>query len=418
VPPILELFLPLAAAITMYFAKFTVASFLLASTGVAAFSQSSRKAFVTTSTTTNSRTPLPATIRAHSAGCTCSTCLLSLHPRGCLCTACGGRRTGLFLADTTAEAESSSSSTAQEDGEAEIPAEVAALDGVLSEDEAHNAARPARQSLKKKGPKGKPLSDFTVGSTVSGKVKTITNYGAFLDIGASTEGLLHISQLSTDFVSDVTSVLTVGQDVDVRIMSIDEGKNQVALTMLTAQEEQQAKENASRPRAGGGGGGNTGGGGGSPRRDDNAVLNQLQEKGWNPDDFVTGKVVSTVDFGAFVRIDASQLNPDVSGEMDGLVHISALIPGRATSVTSVVNVDDTVQVRVKGIAGSKVSLSMISAEEEAAAAASRATGGGGGSSGGGYSQGEGNKDWKEAMQKLQSTMPAFKNGPIVVDLRK
>lgn len=405
----------------MYFAKATVASFLLASTGVAAFSQSSRKAFVTSSTTTNSRSHLPATIRAHSAGCTCPACLLSLHPRGCLCTACGGRRTALFLADTTAEAElsSSSSTTAQEDGEAEIPAEVAALDGVLSEDEAHNAARPARQSLKKKGPKGKPLSDFAVGSAVSGKVKTITNYGAFLDIGASTEGLLHISQLSTDFVSDVTSVLTVGQDVEVRIMSIDEGKNQVALTMLTEQEEQQAKENSSRPRAGGGGGrGNTGGGGGSPRRDDNAVLNQLQEKGWNPDDFVTGKVVSTVDFGAFVRIDASQLNPNVSGEMDGLVHISALIPGRANSVTSIVNVDDTVQVRVKGIAGSKVSLSMISAEEEAAAAASRATGGGGGSSGGGYPQGEGNKDWKEAMQKLQSTMPAFKNGPVVMDLRK
>jgi predicted RNA-binding protein with RPS1 domain len=74
-----------------------------------------------------------------------------------------------------------------------------------------------------------------------------------------------------------------------------------------------------------------------------------------------------LDFGAFVRFDASQL-ADVTGELDGLVHISALTAGRAESVKSVVSVGDRVQVRVRelDIKGKKVSLSMISKEEEEA----------------------------------------------------
>jgi len=334
----------------------------------------------------------PACTAVHPAGCACSACV-GMHSAGCVCGACR-RSTAL---SSTAEAETSS----------DVPPEVEAMDGVQSEEEAHNVERPARKSLKKKGPKGKPLSEFSVGETVTAKVKSLTNYGAFMDIGAETDGLLHISQLSVDYVKDVNDILKPGQEMDVRIVKIDEAKSQVALSLLSEQEEEEAKEAAAKPRQQRQRSERTSG-----RRDDRAVVNQLKEKGWSPEQFVEGSVASTVDFGAFVRVDVSQLNSECEGDMDGLVHISALTAGRADSVTGIVNVGDKVQVRVKSIADNKVSLTMVSVEDEAAKAeASAAFRGGGG-------QTEGAKDWKESLEKLQGNLPEFKNSPLVVDLRK
>jgi len=286
----------------------------------------------------------------------------------------------------------------------DVPAEVEALDGINSEDEAHNVERPARQSLKKKTKEGTPLTELKVGDTVKAKVKSLTSYGAFMDIGAETDGLLHISQLSVDFVSDVNEVLKMDQEYDVRIMGVDPAKKQVSLTLLTQAEEDEAQQRA--PSRGGEQRG--GGGGGGGRRDDSAVLQALTQKGWDTDQFVEGTVVSTVDFGAFVRVDCSQLNPEVEGSVDGLVHISSLAAGRVESVTDVVSPDDKVQVRLKGIEGSrKVSLSMISSEDE------QAPRGGGGGPG----VVEGNKNWKEAVESMQKEMPVFTNKPKVVDKR-
>lgn len=290
------------------------------------------------------------------------------------------------------------------DTDTEVPPEVESLDGIESEEEAHNADRPARASLKKKrAPKGKALSEFQVGDSVSAKVKTITNYGAFLDIGASTDGLLHISNLSSGFVSEVSEFLEEGQEVEVRIMNIDEGKNQIGLTLLTAEEEEAAKQPRQRQQRGGGGGG---------RRDDSAVVSALESAGFDSAQFVEGTVASTVDFGAFVRFDASLLNSEVAGEMDGLVHISALTTGRADSVTSVVNTGDKVKIRVKSIDGRKVSLSMISVEDEAAEMERRR------SMGGSEPVQQGAKDWKESLERIQGTHTDFVNQPLVVDMRK
>lgn len=333
----------------------------------------------------------PACVGLHTPGCTCSACISS-HSAFCLCAACRGTNTRLFSTETETEEE--------------VPPEVEAQDGILSEDEAHNSERPARSSLKKKRTsKGTPLSEFEVGSTVNGKVKTITSYGAFLDIGAATDGLLHISNLSSGFVSDVKEFLQEGQEVEVRITNIDEAKNQVGLTLLTEAEEQEAKQ-PRQPRkkrdAGSGGG----------RRDDSAVVASLAQKEFDPAQFVDGTVVSTVDFGAFVRFEASQLNSEVQGEMDGLVHISALSAGRASSVTSVVNVGDAVKVRCKSIEGTKVSLTMMSVEDEQAQQEARR------SMGGPEPVNEGAKDWKESLEKIKDDLPSFSNTPMVVDLRK
>jgi len=295
------------------------------------------------------------------------------------------------------------------EGAEDVPPEVEAMDGIGSAEEAHNADRPARSSLKKKTPeKGKELSEFSIGDTVSAKVKTITSYGAFLDIGATTDGLLHISNLSAGFVSDVKEFLKEGQEVEVRIMNIDAKKNQVGLTMMTAEEEEaskQPRQSRGGQRAGGGGGG------GGQRKDDSAVVSALASKGYDPSQFIEGTVASTVDFGAFIRFDASQLNSEVEGEMDGLCHISALSAGRADSVTSIVNVGDKVQVRCKSIDGRKVSLSMISVEQEEAEADRR-------QSFGAEPEKQGAKDWKESLDKLRADLPTFANEPMVVDMRK
>ena len=284
------------------------------------------------------------------------------------------------------------------------------MDGVESADEAHNADRPARESIKKKrAPKGKPLSEFEVGTTLSATVKSLTTYGAFCDFGASSDGLLHISRMSKEFVDDVKSIVSEGDEIEVRIVEINAAKNQVALSLLSEADEQEAadaqaqqrQERADRKERQ------------NSRRDDMAVLSKLEAVGFDSDQFVAGKVVSVVAFGAFVRVNAADINGDVEGSFDGLVHISALQAGRTNSVTDVVNVDDDVQVRVKGIGEVKVSLSMVSAADEAAAAAERAAAFGESAE----PEPEGSDNWKEEMVSLQSEMPSFVNGPIVVDMR-
>ena len=276
------------------------------------------------------------------------------------------------------------------------------MDGVESADEAHNVDRPARAALKKKKP-GKDLSEFSEGSTVKGTVKSIASYGAFVDIGASTDGLLHVSQLSAEFVSDVSDVVSEGQEVEVRIVKIDAGKGQIGLSMMSEEEAAASKPNRpSNDRRGGG------------RKDDSAILNALNEKGWDATKMVEGTVVSTVDFGAFVKVDASTLNEECEGTFDGLVHISCLKAGRVGSVTDVVSADDKVKVRCKAIDGRKVSLTMLSVEDEEAKAAQGGGRGGGGGFNDGLDPGDGAKDWKESVSKIEEDMPSFKNTPLII----
>jgi len=285
------------------------------------------------------------------------------------------------------------------ESESEVPAEVEALDGIESKEEAHNVDRPAREKLQKKSkPPAKPISEFEEGSTVSGKVKTIASYGAFIDIGCETDGLLHISQLSKEFVSDVNEFVKLGQEVSVRIINVDKTKGQIGLSLLTADEasqESQRKESRNQDRSRGSG-----------RRDDgSAGVASLVEKGWDVEKFVEGTVVNTVDFGAFVKINAKDLNEEAEGEFDGLCHISSLSTGRVNDVASVVTPDQKVQVRVKEINGRKVSLSMISSEEENAKSSRGA--------GDDDVDKPSNKEWREDYAKFLETQPEFKNGPVL-----
>ncbi|PWF99296.1 S1 domain-containing RNA-binding protein [Levilactobacillus bambusae] len=69
-----------------------------------------------------------------------------------------------------------------------------------------------------------------VGAKVSGKVTGITNFGAFVDLGDHKTGLVHISQISDQYIKDIHDVLSVGDTVTVKVLTIgDDGK--IGLTM-------------------------------------------------------------------------------------------------------------------------------------------------------------------------------------------
>ena len=76
-----------------------------------------------------------------------------------------------------------------------------------------------------------------VGVKIPGKVSGITNFGAFVDLGAGKTGLVHISEVSNSFVKDINDVLKVGDEVEVKVMSIgDDGK--IGLSIKRANEEE------------------------------------------------------------------------------------------------------------------------------------------------------------------------------------
>jgi ribosomal protein S1 len=305
----------------------------------------------------------------------------------------------------------------------EVPAEVEAMDGVDSEEEMHNSERPARASgtakHHKKEEKGKPISELEVGSSVSAIVKTTTSYGAFLDIGCSTDALLHISRLSDDFVSNVEDIVKAGDEVTVRIVSVDTEKNQVAVTMQSKEKEDENASRVAEKRSNAGRRKERPQRSGADRESQRATLSKLSEGGFDDTAFVEGEVVSVLDFGAFVRFDTTPLGSE--GEVDGLVHISAISEGRANSVSEFVSVGDKVQVRVRtvDVDGGKVSLSMITKEAEEANPGPREKKSGGRRGREMFSPSDmGAANWAETMAEFDSTQPAFTNRPIVEDKRK
>ena len=89
--------------------------------------------------------------------------------------------------------------------------------------------------------------ELAVGTIVSGKVTTITKFGAFVSLGDNKSGLVHISEVAAAFVSDVHDFLTEGQEVQVKILSISpEGK--INLSIKQALPAAQEPKRAYRPQ--------------------------------------------------------------------------------------------------------------------------------------------------------------------------
>ena len=75
------------------------------------------------------------------------------------------------------------------------------------------------------------IDDLHLGMELTGKVNNITAFGVFVDIGLKENGLIHISQLSDDYVSSAHEVVRIGQIVHVRVMDVDVARGRIALTM-------------------------------------------------------------------------------------------------------------------------------------------------------------------------------------------
>lgn len=118
------------------------------------------------------------------------------------------------------------------------------------------------------------------GGTVKGTVKSLTSFGAFIDLGG-VEGLLHISDLSWGKVNHPSEVLQVGQEVEVVVLDFNENEEKISLGY---------KQLTPDPWL------------------------SVQEK-YQPGTRITGKVVSLTDFGAFVELEKG---------VEGLVHVSDL----------------------------------------------------------------------------------------------
>ena len=185
------------------------------------------------------------------------------------------------------------------------------------------------------------IADLTPKMQLTGTVKRLELYGAFIDLGIDATGLIHISKLGEQ-VNRVSDVLKEGDEVTVWVEKVEPERQQVMLTMVP------------------------------PLAVDWTEL--------KTDQVYEGKVTRLETFGAFVSIGA---------EREGLVHISELSHNYVKHPSEVVNVGDDVQVKVLGFNRRKrrIDLSMKALSEkpevEAAPAPERRSSGGGRSGGGG-----------------------------------
>ncbi len=144
-----------------------------------------------------------------------------------------------------------------------------------------------------------------VGQKYTGTVKSLTAYGAFVDIGG-VDGMIHISELSWKRIKHPSEVLSVGDEVEVYIKALDTEKKKISL--------------------------------GYRKDEDNPW--EILRKNYPEGTVIEAEVVSLTDFGAFARV--------IPG-IDGLIHISQIADRRIDKPSDVLKVGDKVQVKIIGI---------------------------------------------------------------------
>ena len=94
--------------------------------------------------------------------------------------------------------------------------------------------------------------ELTVGAVLEGKVKSITNFGAFIQLPENKTGMVHISEVSNTYVSDIRQHLTEGQDVKVMVINLDSGKINLSIKRLEPKPQRGPGRGNSFPRKEGG----------------------------------------------------------------------------------------------------------------------------------------------------------------------
>lgn len=161
------------------------------------------------------------------------------------------------------------------------------------------------------------LATLEVGQLRQGSVKNITDFGAFIDLGG-LDGLLHITDIAWGRVGHPSEVLSIGEEVEVKVLNYDEKRERISLGMKQLQDH--------------------------PWKD-------VEEK-YPVDSKVIGKVVSITDYGAFVELEQG---------VEGLVHISEMSwTQHIRHPSKLVSIGDEVEVMVLRVdqEGQKISLGL------------------------------------------------------------
>jgi ribosomal protein S1 len=145
----------------------------------------------------------------------------------------------------------------------------------------------------------KKVVRLSVGQELTGKVKQVTDFGAFVDIGAGRDGLVHISELSVGRVTNAKEVVEEGQSVTVWIKRLNRERNRISLTMI------------------------------SP---DTRTIRDLQEG-----EVVEGVVTRMVAYGAFI---------DIGVGTDALLHVREMGNNYVEKPEDVVEIDEKLDVRI------------------------------------------------------------------------
>lgn len=80
------------------------------------------------------------------------------------------------------------------------------------------------------------IDDLEIGMVLSGIVTNVTNFGAFVDLGIKTKGLVHVSQLSDRYVKDPATVVSLHQQVNVRVLEVDYERGRISLSMKSVKQ--------------------------------------------------------------------------------------------------------------------------------------------------------------------------------------
>jgi small subunit ribosomal protein S1 len=149
------------------------------------------------------------------------------------------------------------------------------------------------------------MQRYPENAEVTGKVRNLTNYGAFIELEEGIDGLLHVSDMSwTRKISHPSEVLQKGQVVKCRVLNVDQTRRRIALGMK--------------------------------QLDDDPWHTTIPEK-YKPGQLVSGKVTKITNFGVFVGLEDN---------LEGLLHISELSDQKVENPEDVVKVGDDIEVRV------------------------------------------------------------------------
>jgi len=146
---------------------------------------------------------------------------------------------------------------------------------------------------------------YPEGSLIKGRVRNLTNYGAFIELEEGIDGLLHVSDMSwTRKISHPNEMLEKGQEIECRVLSVDQERRRIALGLKQLEEDPWASDIPSR---------------------------------YQPGELVKGTVTKITNFGVFVGLEDG---------LEGLLHISELADHKVENPEEVVKVGDEIEVKI------------------------------------------------------------------------